>query len=93
MGLVNQRLNSMANSRSSTSRSSATGPQDRLRSTSAAVVICARLVETMTPYLPSAESRPTHICMVEPTCTIWYSSPFLEQLLPQLNELAWVSTL
>ena len=46
------------------------------RSTSAAVVICARLVETMTPYWPSAESRPTHICMVEPTFTIWYSSPF-----------------
>ena len=52
----------------------ATGPRIA-RSTSAAVVICARLAETITPYCPSAESRPTHICIEEPIFTIWYSEP------------------
>ena len=59
---------------SSTSRINATGPRIA-RSTSAAVVICARLAETITPYCPSAESRPTHICIEEPIFTIWYSEP------------------
>ena len=44
-------------------------------SSGAAVVICARLAETITPYCPSAESRPTHICIEEPIFTIWYSEP------------------
>lgn len=33
------------------------------------------LAETITPYCPSAESRPTHICIEEPIFTIWYSEP------------------
>ena len=73
-GRVNHRLNSMANSRSSTSKISATGHR-MLRSTSAAVAICAMPVDTMMPYLPSAESWPTSICRVEPICTILYSEP------------------
>ena len=81
MGRVNQRLNSIAKIRSSTSSTSASGARME-RMTSAAVEICARLVDTMTPYRPSAESRPTSICWLDPARTTWYSAPFLKQFLP-----------
>lgn len=55
------------------------------RSTSAAVVICARLVETITPYCPSAGQPPDGHLQHRADLHDLIERAVLKQFLPQLD--------